>query len=57
VSTLFLGRRKLRNGPVLSRDIVRTGLPTEARRADHDAKTIAAQGGWKPNSATLYGYM
>lgn len=36
---------------------VRSGLATEARRAGHDAKTIAAQGGWKPNSATLYGYM
>lgn len=36
---------------------VRSGLATEARRAGHDAKTIAAQGGWRPNSATLYGYM
>ena len=36
---------------------VRAGLATEARRAGHDAKTIAAQGGWKPNSAVLYDYM
>ena len=36
---------------------LRSGLATEARRAGHDAKTIAAQGGWKDNSAVLYGYM
>jgi integrase len=36
---------------------VRSGLATEARRAGHDAKTIAAQGGWRPNSAVLFGYM
>lgn len=36
---------------------LRSGLATEARRAGHDAKTIAQQGGWKTNSATLYGYM
>lgn len=36
---------------------MRSGLATEARRAGHDAKTIAQQGGWKANSATLYGYM
>jgi len=36
---------------------VRAGLATEARRAGHDAKTIAVQGGWKPNSAVLYDYM
>lgn len=35
----------------------RAGLATEARRAGHDAKTIAAQGGWSPNSAALHGYM
>jgi integrase len=36
---------------------LRSGLATEARRVGHDAKTIAKQGGWKPNSAVLYGYM
>ncbi|MEU0468257.1 site-specific integrase [Amycolatopsis sp. NPDC006131] len=35
----------------------RAGLATEARRAGHDAKTIAAQGGWSPTSAVLHGYM
>lgn len=35
----------------------RSGLATEARRAGHDAKTIAMQGGWSPNSAVLHGYM
>lgn len=44
-------------GLELSGHSLRSGLATEARRAGHDAKTIAAQGGWKPNSATLYGYM
>lgn len=34
----------------------RAGLATEARRAGHDAKTIAQQGGWRPNSAVLHGY-
>lgn len=32
---------------------MRSGLATEARRAGHDAKTIAAQGGWRPNSKEL----
>ncbi|GHH32483.1 hypothetical protein [Lentzea cavernae] len=36
---------------------VRSGLATEARRARHDAKTIAAQRGWRPNCAELYRYM
>lgn len=36
---------------------LRHGLATEARRAGHDVKVIAAQGGWVPNSKTLYGYM
>ncbi|MGH9093807.1 MAG: tyrosine-type recombinase/integrase, partial [Acidimicrobiales bacterium] len=36
---------------------LRSGLATEARRAGHDAKTIANQGGWLPNSTVLYGYM
>lgn len=34
----------------------RAGLATEARRAGHDAKTIAQQGGWRPTSAVLHGY-
>ncbi|MEV4472831.1 tyrosine-type recombinase/integrase [Nonomuraea sp. NPDC049504] len=36
---------------------LRSGLATEARRAGHDAKTIAEQGGWSPTSGVLYGYM
>lgn len=36
---------------------LRAGLATEARRAGHDAKTIAEQGGWSPNSRVLYEYM
>lgn len=36
---------------------LRHGLATEARRAGHDVKAIAAQGGWVPNSETLFGYM
>lgn len=36
---------------------LRSGLATEARRAGHDVKTIAKQGGWRPNSPVLYGYM
>lgn len=36
---------------------LRSGLATEARRAGHDATTIAKQGGWRENSAQLYGYM
>jgi integrase len=36
---------------------VRAGLATEARRAGHDPKTIATQGGWVPNGSALYGYM
>lgn len=32
-------------------------MTTEARRAGHGAKTIATQGGWRPNSDELYGYM
>lgn len=36
---------------------MRSGLATESRRAGKDAKVIAAQGGWAPNSATPYGYM
>ncbi|WP_371927693.1 site-specific integrase [Lentzea sp. HUAS12] len=35
---------------------VRSELATSARKAGHDAKTIAAQGGWRPNSAELYRY-
>jgi integrase len=35
----------------------RAGLATEARRAGHDAKTIAVQGGWSPTSPVLHGYM
>ncbi|MCO1575142.1 hypothetical protein M8C13_05135 [Crossiella sp. SN42] len=33
------------------------GLATEARCAGHAAKTIATQGGWRPNSRELYRYM
>ncbi|MFI6889174.1 tyrosine-type recombinase/integrase [Streptosporangium canum] len=36
---------------------LRAGLATEARRAGHDAKTIALQGGWSPTSSALYEYM
>lgn len=36
---------------------LRSGMATEARRAGHDAKTIATQGGWRPNSSELYRYM
>lgn len=36
---------------------MRAGLATEARRAGHDAKSIAKQGGWVANSGILYGYM
>ncbi|WP_433426306.1 tyrosine-type recombinase/integrase (plasmid) [Microtetraspora malaysiensis] len=36
---------------------LRAGLATAARAAGHDAKTIAEQGGWSPNSSVLYRYM
>lgn len=36
---------------------IRAGLATEARRAGHDVKTIAQQGGWSPTSRVLYEYM
>jgi integrase len=36
---------------------LRAGLATEARRAGHDARAIAEQGGWSPTSSVLYGYM
>lgn len=36
---------------------LRSGLATEARRAGHDAVSIAAQGGWSPTSRDLFGYM
>ncbi|MDI2130560.1 site-specific integrase [Yinghuangia seranimata] len=36
---------------------IRAGLATAARRAGHDAKSIADQGGWSPTSTALYGYM
>lgn len=36
---------------------LRAGLATEARRAGHDVKTIADQGGWNPTSAELYKYL
>ncbi|MGW4639580.1 tyrosine-type recombinase/integrase [Sphaerisporangium sp. NPDC004334] len=36
---------------------LRSGLATEARRADHDAKTIAVQGGWSPTSAVMHEYL
>jgi integrase len=34
----------------------RAGLATEARRAGHDATTVAKQGGWAENSRALGGY-
>ncbi|MEV4749046.1 tyrosine-type recombinase/integrase [Streptosporangium sp. NPDC049248] len=43
--------------PRLTAHGARSGLATEARRAGHDAKTIAQQGGWSPNSRVLYEYM
>lgn len=36
---------------------LRSGMATEARRAGHDAITIAPQGGWKPHSREMLGYM
>ncbi|WP_306355907.1 tyrosine-type recombinase/integrase [Nocardia sp. CC213A] len=36
---------------------LRAGLATEARKAGHDVKTIADQGGWNPTSAELYKYL
>lgn len=36
---------------------LRSGLATESRRAGRDAKTIATQSCWRPNSAELYKYM
>ncbi|MBA8823931.1 site-specific recombinase XerD [Saccharopolyspora lacisalsi] len=36
---------------------LRAGLATEARRAGHDATTIATQGRWSPNGSALYGYL
>ncbi len=36
---------------------LRSGLATEARKAGHDVKTIADQGGWNPTSAELYKYL
>ncbi|MEU6778576.1 tyrosine-type recombinase/integrase [Nonomuraea angiospora] len=36
---------------------LRSGLATEARRAGHDAVSIAEQGGWSPTSRDLFGYM
>lgn len=36
---------------------MRSGLATESRRAGKDARIIAEQGGWKPNSMVLFGYM
>ncbi len=57
----WIGRIVTRSGAAVDIAItghsLRSGLATEARRAGHDAKTIAGQGGWKPNSAVLYGYM
>lgn len=43
--------------PRLTGHSVRAGLATEARRAGHDIATIAAQGGWKPNSTSLHEYI
>ncbi|MFI7448030.1 tyrosine-type recombinase/integrase [Nonomuraea sp. NPDC049714] len=36
---------------------LRSGMATEARRGQHDAVTIAAQGGWTPHSREMLGYM
>lgn len=57
----WIGRLVTRAGAatdtVITGHSLRSGLATEARRAGHDAKTIAAQGGWLPNSTVLFGYM
>jgi integrase len=36
---------------------LRAGLATEAHRAGHDVRTISAQTGHAPNSASLYAYL
>ena len=36
---------------------LRRGMATEARRRGHDQITIAKQGGWAANSASMLGYM
>ena len=36
---------------------LRRGMATEARKNGHDQITIAKQGGWAPNSASMLGYM
>lgn len=36
---------------------MRSGLATASRKAGKDQRVIAEQGGWKPNSATMLGYM
>ena len=36
---------------------LRRGMATEARYHGHDQITIAKQGGWAPNSASMLGYM
>lgn len=53
----IVARAGLLVGIKLTGHSLRAGLATEARRSGHDAKTIAKQGGWAPNSAVLYGYM
>ncbi len=36
---------------------MRAGLATAARKAGHDTKTIAVQGGWSPNGTALHKYL
>ncbi|MCA2184663.1 tyrosine-type recombinase/integrase [Nonomuraea cavernae] len=36
---------------------MRAGLATAARKAGHDYKTIAEQGGWSPNGTALHEYL
>lgn len=43
-------------GPITGHSL-RVGMATEARRAGHDDKTIAEQGGWVPGSTSLHGYL
>lgn len=63
LSPRAIGEIITRTGELADLDIhvtghsLRSGMATAARRAGHDAKTIATQGGWNPNSAALFGYM
>lgn len=52
----IIARRGRAVGLTLTGHSLRAGLATEARRAGHDRKTIAQQGGWVPTSAVLDEY-